>query len=69
MSVLTQLRSGQIREAVDGFADRFTFKDCGIGLEFEDKERLTEFFQKARELYPDSVRLSETISRRSSNDT
>jgi hypothetical protein len=41
-----------------------------IGIEFEDKERLTEFFQKARGFYPASVcTLSETISRRSSNDT
>ena len=26
----------------------------GIGLEFKNRERLTEFFQKTRELYPDS---------------
>ena len=29
------------------------YKDHGVGLEFTDKERLTEFFQKTRELYPD----------------
>ena len=68
-SVPTRLRNGQIREAVDAFADRFTFKDCGTELEFEDKERLTEFFQKAREPYRDSERLSEAMSRRGSNDT
>ena len=66
-SVLTGLRNGQIREGVDAFAG--SHSDCGIGLELEDKERLAEFFQKARELYPDSVRLSETISCRSPNDT
>jgi hypothetical protein len=29
LSVLTQLRNEQIREAVEAFADRFTFKECG----------------------------------------
>ena len=31
----------------------FRYKDHGIGLEFRDKEGLTEFFRKTRELYPD----------------
>jgi limonene-1,2-epoxide hydrolase len=61
LTVLTHLKNGEIRKAVDGFADAFTYKDRGIGLEFKDKERLGEFFQKARELYPESVLLTETI--------
>jgi len=61
LTVLTQLKNGQIHEAVDSFAEEFKFQDHGIGLEFDDKERLTEFFQKARELYPDSVLFTETI--------
>ena len=32
-----------------------------MGLEFKDKERLTEFFQKTRELYADSLLLTDTI--------
>jgi len=35
------------------FHHGFWYKDHGIGLEFRDKERLTEFFRKTRELYPD----------------
>ena len=35
------------------FTTDFRYKDHGIGLEFTDKERLTEFFRKTRELYPD----------------
>jgi len=52
--VLTQLNQGQIEDATASFAVGFRFKDHGIGLEFTDKVRLTEFFRKTRELYPDS---------------
>jgi hypothetical protein len=52
LSLLTKLRNGQIREAVDAFADRFTFEDRGIGFEFEDKERLTEFFKRRGNFIP-----------------
>jgi len=52
-AVLTQLNHGQIADATASFAANFRFKDHGIGLEFSDKQRLTEFFQKTRELYPD----------------
>jgi steroid delta-isomerase-like uncharacterized protein len=51
--VLRQLNQGQIEDAAACFATDFRYKDHGIGLEFVDKERLTEFFRKARELYPD----------------
>ena len=52
-SVLRHLNQGQIEAATASFATEFRFKDHGIGLEFSVKQRLTEFFQKTRELYPD----------------
>jgi hypothetical protein len=45
LPVLTDLNNGNIDEAIARFAEEFTFKDRGIGLEFKDKERLAEFFQ------------------------
>jgi len=59
--VLRDLRSGQVEDATGHFAEEFRFKDHGIGLEFKDKERLAEFFQKTRELYADSVLQTDTI--------
>ncbi len=61
LTVLTDLKNGKIDDATARFAEEFRFKDHGIGLEFKDKELLAEFFQKTRELYPDSVLLTETI--------
>ena len=61
LSVLTHLKNGQIDDATARFAEEFRFKDHGIGLEFKDKERLAEFFQKTRELYPDSLLQTDTI--------
>ena len=52
-AVLRQLNQEQIEDATACFATDFRYKDHGIGLEFRDKERLTEFFRKTRELYPD----------------
>ena len=54
-SVLTALSHGKISEAVDQFDNDFTFNDQALGLEFTDKGRLSEFFQKSRELFPDAV--------------
>jgi len=51
--VVTQLNGGQIEDAVASFAAGFRFKDHGMGLEFSDKDRLSEFFRKTRVLYPD----------------
>ena len=51
--VLRQLNQEQIEDAVACFSTDFRYKDHGIGLEFTDRERLTEFFRKTRELYPD----------------
>ena len=52
-SALTALSSGRIPEAVALFDKRFKFNDRALALEFTDKTRLTRFFQKARELFPD----------------
>ena len=54
-SVLAALNEGKISKAVDQFDDHFPFTDHALDLEFTDKGRLTEFFQKSRELFPDAV--------------
>jgi steroid delta-isomerase-like uncharacterized protein len=51
--VLGHLNQEQIQDAAAVFAWDFRYQDHGIGLEFREKKRLTEFFRKARELYPD----------------
>jgi steroid delta-isomerase-like uncharacterized protein len=61
LTLLTRLRNGQIEDATACFAEEFCFKDHGIGLEFKDKERLGEFFQKSRELYPDALLQTDTV--------
>jgi ketosteroid isomerase-like protein len=60
-TVLTHLENGKINDATACFAEKFEFKDRGIGLEFKDREHLEEFFQKTRELYPDSSLQTDTI--------
>ena len=52
---------GNVGEAADQFSDWFTFTDHALGLEFKDKERLTEFLAKAREFFPDTQRTDNTI--------
>jgi len=42
-------------------ANSSPFNDYGIGPEFRDKARLTEFFMKRRELHPDPLLLTDTI--------
>ena len=61
LTVLTHLKNGKSDDAIAGFSEEFRFEDHGIGLEFTDKERLAEFFQKTRELYPDSTLQTDTI--------
>ncbi|HZC81564.1 MAG TPA: nuclear transport factor 2 family protein, partial [Nitrospiraceae bacterium] len=61
LTVLTHLRNGNINDAIACFAQKFQFSDRGIGLEFKDRERLAEFFQKTREFYPDSSVQTERI--------
>lgn len=54
-SVLAALNQGNISRAVEQFADHFTFNDYALDLKFTEKERLSEFFQKSRELFPDAA--------------
>jgi ketosteroid isomerase-like protein len=54
-SALAALSEGRVSEVVEQFADRFTFNDRGLTLEFTDKTRLAEFFEKSRELFPDTT--------------
>ncbi len=60
--MLTALNEGRVSDAAEWFADRFTFNDHALDLEFTGKERLTEFFQKSRELFADSNVEVESIS-------
>jgi steroid delta-isomerase-like uncharacterized protein len=53
-SALAALAEGKVSEIVALFDDQFTFNDHGLSLEFSDKGRLTEFFNKSRELFPDT---------------
>jgi ketosteroid isomerase-like protein len=61
LTVLTHLKNGKIDDAIARFVDKLTFKDHGLGLEFTDTERLSAFFRKTRELYPDSCLETNTI--------
>jgi steroid delta-isomerase-like uncharacterized protein len=61
LAVISHLNKGEIDDALALFADQFSFKDHGIGLEFNEKDRLGEFFRKARELYPDTLVRTEAI--------
>ena len=54
-STLAALDDGRVSEAVEQFDDTFKFNDHGLALEFSDKPRLTQFFQKCWELFPDSA--------------
>jgi ketosteroid isomerase-like protein len=54
LAVLEHLKRGEIEDATACFAETFQFRDRGIGVELADRERLVEFFQKSRELYPES---------------
>jgi len=54
-SVLEALNQGRISQAVDQFDDDLAFNDHALGLDFTDKGRLTEFFEKCRECFPDAA--------------
>jgi steroid delta-isomerase-like uncharacterized protein len=57
----TAWRQGNFVEVVDQFNDQFTFTDHALGLEFKEKERLTEFLAKIGERFPDSERRDNII--------
>jgi ketosteroid isomerase-like protein len=61
-SVLAALNEGKSAEVADQFDDHFTFTDHALELEFSDRGRLIEFFQKSRELFPDTVVEADAIS-------
>ena len=54
-SALAALSEGRVSEIVEQFADRFTFNDHALRLEFADKTHLTDFFEKLRALFPDII--------------
>ena len=56
LTAMTNLNNGGIRETIASFAEEFSFKDHGLGLDFTDKARLAEFFEKTREFYRASRR-------------
>jgi steroid delta-isomerase-like uncharacterized protein len=59
---LAAWRQEDFVELVDQFSERFKFTDHALGLEFTEKERLTEFLAKIAEYFPDSERKDKTIS-------
>jgi steroid delta-isomerase-like uncharacterized protein len=61
LTALAHLNRGNVNSAIACFASEFHFKDHGLGLEFTDSERLAEFFHKIRELYPDSLVLTDQV--------
>jgi hypothetical protein len=61
LNALTNLKNGKTEDAIAPFAREFSFKDHGLGLEFNDKDRLAEFFQKTREFYRDSFLQTDMI--------
>jgi hypothetical protein len=56
-SALAALNQGRFSEVVKHFDldGCFRFSDQALALEFMDKARLTEFFEKSRELFPDTT--------------
>jgi hypothetical protein len=61
-AALRRLNQEQIEDAVACFTTDFRYKDHGIGVEFTDKARLTEFFRKTRErLTPRSLRVTRIL--------
>ena len=58
---LAAWRQGNLVELIEQFNNQFTFTDYALGLEFKDKERLTEFLAKTRERFPDSERRDNTL--------
>src|SRR5262245_7665274 len=54
-SMLAALSDGKIAEFVERFDDDFKFTDHALNLEFTHKGRLSEFFKKSHEQFPDAV--------------
>jgi len=58
---LAAWRQGKLVELIDQFNDQFTFTDHALGLEFKDKQRLTEFLAALQEHFPDWERRDNTV--------
>jgi ketosteroid isomerase-like protein len=54
-SMLTSLSEGRIADFVAGFQSSFEFTDHALNLQFKEHQQLTEFLEKSRELFPDTV--------------
>jgi ketosteroid isomerase-like protein len=54
-STLQALSEARTSDVIRQFDECFTFTDHGLDLEFNHRTRLIEFFEKARELFPDTV--------------
>jgi ketosteroid isomerase-like protein len=54
-SMLTALSKGKITEFVERFGVDFQFTDHALNLHFREHQKLTEFLEKSRELFPDTV--------------
>jgi steroid delta-isomerase-like uncharacterized protein len=54
-SALAALSDGRISDVVAQFEECFKFNDYALTLEFADKTRLTDFFEKSRALFPDTA--------------
>jgi ketosteroid isomerase-like protein len=54
-SALDALASGSFAEATEHFDDHFAFRDNALDLELTDKGRLKEYFERTRELFPDTT--------------
>ena len=55
LAVVSHLNEGQIDDALALFADEFSFKDHGVGLEFNTKDRPGRIFQKGTRTLPGYV--------------
>jgi hypothetical protein len=63
-SAFVALSEGRNADLVDYFSDRFIFIDHALGLTFSDKPGVLAFFDKSRELFPDTVVHPDAISAR-----
>src|SRR5215470_608385 len=66
-SMLTYLSEGRITDFVARFQSPFKFTDHALNLQFREHQQLTEFLEKSRELFPDTM--MEAVSVFQSGDT
>src|SRR5262249_8253883 len=66
-SMLAFLSEGRTRDFVAGFQSSFEFTDHALDLQFSEHQKLIEFLEKSRELFPDMA--LEVVSVLQSGDT